>query len=159
MYRGNPYGPGRETHRSTPALLATTSDLHLHPFLQFSSFTGIKQRTMNLINITSKDIARITKLLKKKEALLERVAKVDSQLSAFESGKPAAAVVVKKSKMSASARAKIAAAQKKRWAKIKGKKAAKPVARKRKMSAAGRAAIVAAQKARWAKIKAEKKQG
>ncbi|MFA5033926.1 MAG: hypothetical protein WC614_13040 [bacterium] len=115
---------------------------------------------MNLINITSKDLARITKLLKKKESLLERVAKVDAKLSAFESGKPVVAVVVAKKKgMSAAGRARIAAAQKKRWAKInKGKKAAKPVARKKhKMSAAGRAAIAAAQKARWAKIKAEKK--
>ena len=31
---------------------------------------------MNLGNITSKDLARITKLLKKKEALLERLAKI-----------------------------------------------------------------------------------
>ena len=112
---------------------------------------------MNLTTITSKDLARITKLLKKKEALLERVAKVDSKLSAFESGKPAAAVVAKKGKMSAAGRAAIAAAQKARWAKLKGKKAAKPAGmKKHKMSAAGRAAIVAAQKARWAKIKAAK---
>ena len=111
---------------------------------------------MNLTTITSKDLARITKLLKKKEALLERVAKVDSKLSAFESGEPVAAVVVKKRGMSAAGRAAVAAAQKARWAKLKGKKAAKPVAKKRKMSAAGRAAIVAAQTARWAKIKAAK---
>ena len=112
---------------------------------------------MNLTTITSKDLARITKLLKKKEALLERVAKVDSKLSAFESGEPVAAVVVKKRGMSAAGRAAVAAAQKARWAKLKGKKAAKTVAKKRKMSAAGRAAIVAAQKARWAKVKAAKK--
>jgi hypothetical protein len=61
----------------------------------------------------------------------------------------------KRSKMSRSARAKIAAAQKARWAKVKGKPAAKPTAkRKRKMSAAGRAKIAAAVKARWAKAKA-----
>ena len=107
---------------------------------------------MNLTTITSKDLAKITKLLKKKEALLERVAKVDSKLSAFESGKPGAAVVVKKRGMSAAGRAAIARAQKARWAKLKGKK----VGKKHKMSAAGRAAIAAAQKARWAKIKAGK---
>lgn len=65
--------------------------------------------------------------------------------------------------MSAAARKKIAAAQKKRWAKSKESKPAATVAekptkkKKGKMSAAGRAAIVAAQKARWAKVKAEKK--
>jgi hypothetical protein len=108
---------------------------------------------MNLSNITSKDLARIAKLLKKKETLLEKVAKVESQLATFESGKPAAVGVAGKRNMSTAGRAAIAAAQKARWAKLKGKKAGK---RKHKMSAAGRAAIVAAQKARWAKIKAQK---
>ena len=58
--------------------------------------------------------------------------------------------------MSKSARAKIGAAQKARWAKLKGtaKSAGKP---KRKMSAAARALISAAQKARWAKVKAAQK--
>jgi hypothetical protein len=72
--------------------------------------------------------------------------------------KPAAAVAPKKRrKMSAAGRAKIAAAQKARWAKAKGKSApaAKPQL-KRKISAAGIARIRAAQKARWAKIKAKK---
>lgn len=111
---------------------------------------------MNLNTITSKDLAMITKLLKKKEALLERVAKVDAKLSVFESGTPMAAVAGKRT-MSPAARARIAAAQKKRWAKIKGKKAAKPVAKKKhKISAAGRAAIAAAARARWAKVRAEK---
>ena len=61
----------------------------------------------------------------------------------------------KRRKMSASARAKIGAAQKARWAKAKGKKSSvKPVKKaKRKMSAAGRARIAAAAKARWAKAK------
>lgn len=68
----------------------------------------------------------------------------------------------KKGGMSAEGRARIAAAQKARWAKVKGQKlavSAKPElpAKKRKMSAAGRAAIIAAQKARWAKVKASKK--
>jgi hypothetical protein len=63
----------------------------------------------------------------------------------------------KKSKMSAAGRAKIAAAQKARWAKTKGAKPAVKPAKKRKMSAAGRAAIAAAAKARWAKAKTEGK--
>ena len=116
---------------------------------------------MNLTTITFKDLAKITKLLRIKETLLVRAARIDAQLSAFESGKPAAGVVVKKRTMSAAGRAAVAAAQKARWAKIKQGKAAKPVARKRKMSAAGRAAIAAAARARWAKFNAEKakKQG
>lgn len=62
-----------------------------------------------------------------------------------------------KRNMSPEGRARIIAAQKKRWAKIKASKgttAEKPKA-KRKISAAGRAKIAAAQKARWAKIKAD----
>ena len=62
----------------------------------------------------------------------------------------------KKRKMSAAGRAKIAAGQKARWAKVKGQKiAAKPVKKaRRKMSAAARAKIAAAAKARWKKAKA-----
>jgi hypothetical protein len=54
--------------------------------------------------------------------------------------------------MSRAGRAKIAAAQKARWAKVKAVKPAK--AKKRKMSAAAKAKISAAAKARWAKVKA-----
>jgi hypothetical protein len=69
--------------------------------------------------------------------------------------------------MSAAGRARVAAAQRARWAKIKAMKGngAKgklptptkaPGRPKRKISAAGRARIAAAQKARWAKLKAGK---
>lgn len=58
-------------------------------------------------------------------------------------------------KMSAAAKAKIAAAARARWAKVRG---SKPVAKmqkaKRQMSAAARRKIAAAAKARWAKAKA-----
>jgi hypothetical protein len=53
--------------------------------------------------------------------------------------------------MSASARARIAAAQKARWAKVKGNGGSGP---RRRMSSAARAKIAAAAKARWAKAKA-----
>ena len=57
--------------------------------------------------------------------------------------------------MSASARARIGAAQKARWAKVKGRGAAKAApSGKRRMSPAARAKIAAAAKARWAKAKA-----
>lgn len=61
-------------------------------------------------------------------------------------------------RMSATARKKIAAVQRARWAKVKGnKQPVKASKKKRKISAAGLARIRAAQKARWAKIKARRK--
>ena len=54
--------------------------------------------------------------------------------------------------ISAAGRARIAAAQRARWAKSKAQKVVSILARKgRKMSPAARKRIVAAQKARWAK--------
>jgi hypothetical protein len=59
-----------------------------------------------------------------------------------------------KNKMSAAGRARIAAAQKARWAKVKGK-GGKPVKKgKRTMSAAAKAKISASAKLRWKKAKA-----
>jgi hypothetical protein len=58
--------------------------------------------------------------------------------------------------MSASARARIAAAQRARWAKVKRQSSATTGRRRRKMSAAGRAAIAAAARARWARHRAGK---
>src|SRR5579859_1793382 len=60
-------------------------------------------------------------------------------------------------KLSAAARARIAAAQRKRWAKFRGTAKAVPVRGKRKLSAAARRKIAPAQRARWAKVKAAKK--
>ena len=66
----------------------------------------------------------------------------------------------KKRTMSAAARKRIAAAQRKRWAVYKKAKnqsavpAAKPA--KRKMSAEGRKRIAEASKKRWAKVRAQK---
>ena len=62
-------------------------------------------------------------------------------------------------KMSAKGRARIAAAQRARWAKVKGQKNAavangpRPV--KRTMSASARRKIAVAQKLRWAKVRAK----
>ena len=67
----------------------------------------------------------------------------------------------KKGGMSAAGRARIVAAQKARWAKIKAAKpvvkAAQPAKKKFTMSAAAKANISAAAKARWAKVKAANK--
>jgi hypothetical protein len=60
----------------------------------------------------------------------------------------------RKRRRSAAVRAKTAAAQKARWARIKGGGDSKPAKKgKRRLSAAGRAAISAAAKARWARVK------
>jgi hypothetical protein len=60
-------------------------------------------------------------------------------------------------KLSLAARARIAAAQRKRWAKVRGAAKAVPVRGKRTLSAAARRKIAAAQRARWARVKAGKK--
>jgi hypothetical protein len=64
-------------------------------------------------------------------------------------------------KLSEKGRARISAAQRARWARVKGKKvvpiAPTSKARKRPMSASVRDKIAAAQRARWAKVKREKK--
>ena len=110
--------------------------------------------------------------------LKEQIAGLDKQLAAIFSGiatpapvQAAKPVAAKKGGMSAAGKARIVAAQKLRWAKVKAAKAksasvakpiaktvvAKPAPRKGKISAAGIARIKAAQKARWAKIKAAQK--
>src|SRR5437868_5565230 len=60
--------------------------------------------------------------------------------------------------MSAAARARIAKAQRARWAKLRRGRSSDGAARpRRKISAAGLARIRAAQRARWAKLRAGKK--
>jgi hypothetical protein len=62
----------------------------------------------------------------------------------------------KKRRMSRAARAKIAAAARARWAKVKGAAVmatTKPAKKRRKVSAAVRAKLAAAARARWAKAK------
>ena len=60
-------------------------------------------------------------------------------------------------KMSAKGRARIVAAQKARWAKVRGHKVVPIAKAKRTMSASARRKIAAAQRARWAKVKRGKK--
>jgi hypothetical protein len=111
---------------------------------------------MSIINLTPAQ-------LRQAADLKEKIEKLQHQLATIQGGPAAPSKTAKpaKRKLSASAIAKIRAAQKARWAKIKGtaKPAAKPVKKARKktkISPEGIARIKAAQKARWAKIKAEK---
>jgi len=81
------------------------------------------------------------------------IAEIRAQLGLRGPGRPKAVSAIAgtapgKRTLSASARKRIAEAQRKRWAAIKGTKAqAKP---KRRLSAAGRRAIIEATKKRWA---------
>ena len=89
------------------------------------------------------------------------IAEIQAQLGHRGPGRPKAAAdgeghtVPKRRTMSASARRRIAAAQRKRWAALKNAKAAPPRP-KRKLSAAGRRAIIEATKKRWAAVRAAK---
>jgi hypothetical protein len=116
----------------------------------------------NLFDLSSAQLIRAA-------AIKEKISALENELvSILGSPAPAAKPVVapkKKRTMNAAGRARIKAAQKARWAKIKQSapvkldaKAPAPVAKKKfKMSAAAKAKISAAAKARWAKIKGEKK--
>ena len=91
--------------------------------------------------------------------LKEQIADLENQLNHLVGSTTqsvAAPAPKKKGGMSAAGKARIVAAQKARWAKVKTAKPAVAPAPKKKggMSAAGRARIAAAAKARWAKAKA-----
>jgi hypothetical protein len=113
----------------------------------------------NLHNLTVAD-------LRKAVAIKERIEELQSELNAVggeagaAAGTPARRGRPKKRHMSPAARARIGAAQRKRWAKLKrGRKAtakaAAPVEKKkRRVSRAARAKLSAAAKARWAAAKA-----
>jgi hypothetical protein len=98
-------------------------------------------------------------------AIKEQIEALQGQLDSIAAGNgeipiPFAEKAPRKHRRSAAVRAKMAAAQQARWARLKGKADAKtkPAKKgKRRLSAAGRAAIIAAAKARWAKVKTVKK--
>ena len=96
--------------------------------------------------------------LRRAAGLKDKIEILQQDLARLLGSSEVAAAPGKRRTMSAAARAKIAAAQRARWARQRGEKADKPAVKaKRKMSAAGRAKIAAAAKARWAKYRAEKK--
>jgi hypothetical protein len=118
---------------------------------------------MSISNLTSTQLRHAADL-KEKIADLENIlaALLGAETTAAPATLPKAAKPAKRGGMSAAGRARIAAAQKLRWAKVNAAKAKSVAAVKpgkkagRKMSAAGRAAISAAAKARWAKVRAAK---
>jgi hypothetical protein len=106
----------------------------------------------SIINLSAQQLRRAADIKDKIQFLQNEL----SQILGSSTKPVAVAAPKKRRKMSASGRAKIAAAQRARWAKVKGRKsAAKPVKKaRRKMSAASRAKIAAAARARWKKAKA-----
>ena len=108
---------------------------------------------MNIANLSSQNLRRAAKLKEKIETLTSELTTIlGDDTDNGVGGSP-------KRKRSPAVRAKMAAAQRARWAKLKGNKNFALVSRKpsRKMSEAGRARIAAAAKARWAKAKAQGK--
>jgi hypothetical protein len=97
--------------------------------------------------------------LRRAAGIKHKIETLQKQLTRLLGGTAGAAAPRKRRKMSATARRKIAAAARVRWAKVKGRKsAAKPVKKaRRKMSVAARAKIAAAARARWKKAKAQGK--
>jgi hypothetical protein len=88
-------------------------------------------------------------------SIKERIDELEAELAVVSGGEvTATAKLGERRGMSAAGRARIAAAQKARWAKVKGAKVEAAPKKRRKMSAAGRARMAAAAKARWAKAKA-----
>ena len=99
--------------------------------------------------------------LRKAATLKEKIQSLEKELGQLlgSSAQPVAqAAPRKKFKMSKAARARISAAAKARWAKVKGTKASvKPAGKgRRKMSAAAKAKLSAKMKMVWARRKARK---
>jgi cell division septum initiation protein DivIVA len=88
--------------------------------------------------------------------LKEKIDSLQNQLNRLVGAAASGSTTKRKSGMSAAGRARIAAAQRARWAKVKGAGKSAKATRKlgRKLSAAARAKIAAAARARWAKVKA-----
>ncbi|HWY32314.1 MAG TPA: hypothetical protein VNX46_16245 [Candidatus Acidoferrum sp.] len=109
---------------------------------------------MSIQNLTSSQLRRAVQIKEHIEKLQDEI----NQITA--TAKPVAVKAPKTSKFSAAGIARIRAAQKARWAKVKTsnrKAKGKPSKAKRTMSAAARAKIAAAARARWAKFRAAKK--
>jgi len=96
-------------------------------------------------------IAALEKRLKQARNIQRRINKLQAQLNVLVGGNSQTGRVGRR-RMSKAARAKIAAAQRARWAKSRGTKApaAKRGKRKRRLTAAGRKKLSDMMRARWA---------
>jgi len=105
-----------------------------------------------ITNLSSKQLRRIASLKGKVESIQQKLSRILGTPPQIGDG----ATPRKRRRMSARARAKIGAAVKARWAKLRGRKSAtKPVKKvKRIMSTSARKKISLAAKARWKRAKA-----
>jgi hypothetical protein len=100
-----------------------------------------------ITDLSADQLRRLAGIKRKIETLQNRL----THILGIDGG---AAAPRQRRRMSAAGRARIAAVQRARWAKIKGKSLAPTRKRRYRMSAAGRARIAAAARARWKKAKA-----
>jgi len=102
----------------------------------------------------------VQQLRKERDQATRTVQQLDAALAALDGGSYGRRTGTGR-KISAAGRARIAAAQRARWAKVRGtgkqKKNVVTMPKKKTMSAAARRKIAAAQRARWAKVKAARK--
>ena len=101
----------------------------------------------------------VQQLRKERDQAARTVEQLDAALAALSGNSRHKAST--RNPLSAAARARIAAAQRARWAKVRGhgkqKQSVVTVPKKKSMSAAARRKIAAAQRARWAKSKSAQK--
>jgi hypothetical protein len=100
----------------------------------------------------------VSQLREQRTNFVNQLRHVDAALAVLSKVDSGRSFTTPRRTMSASARKKIAAAQRARWAKVKGQQKVVPIAksskpRKRTMSPSARRKIAAAQRARWAKLK------
>jgi hypothetical protein len=120
-------------------------------------------------SLSAKQLHQAANLKEKIEALTKELSQLAGSTDKTIAAAKEAKGLKKRRGMSAAGRARIAAGQKARWAKIKSGKltirassikvvsTARPTKKKFRMSASAKAKISVAAKARWAKIKAAKK--
>jgi hypothetical protein len=122
----------------------------LHPLLESSAEGG-----KTLANLSGS----VKQLKKERARVQQQLSGLDAALAAFARVYRGNTGTKPRRKISAKGRARIAAAQKARWARVKGRQNVIPIAKpgKRTLSASARRKIAAAQRARWAKVRRQKK--
>jgi hypothetical protein len=109
------------------------------------------------------NLSGLVRMLKTERDLVQRqLSGLNAALAAFAGVHRGNIGTRPRRKMSAKGRARIAAAQRARWARVKGQQKVVPIARssqpgKRTVSGSARRKIAATQRARWAKLKRDKK--
>jgi hypothetical protein len=102
--------------------------------------------------------AIVRQLKKERDRVQHRLSGLNAALAAFAGVYRGRTGTKPRRELSAKGRARIAAAQRARWARVKGRQNVIPIAKsgKRTMSASARRKIAAAQRKRWAKFRAKK---